>query len=73
MKRNQILLTIIGWALQVFLFCQIPVDFTTNIFLAFVCMGLFFLGWILYSSICLDIQNRMINFEQLNFYNYDKI
>jgi hypothetical protein len=48
MKRNQILLTIIGWSLQVFLFCQIPVDFTTNIFLAFVCMGLFFLGWIPY-------------------------
>ncbi len=48
MKRNQILIMVIAWAMQVFLFCQIPVDFTTNTLLAFICMGLFFLGWIPY-------------------------
>lgn len=44
----QVLATATIWFIQIVLFCQIPVDFTTNTFLAFVCMGLVFLGWVPY-------------------------
>lgn len=44
----QVAITVAIWFFQILLFCQIPVDFTTNVFLSFVCMGLVFLGWVPY-------------------------
>jgi hypothetical protein len=45
---TQVAITVAIWFFQILLFCQIPVDFTTNVFLSFVCMGLVFLGWVPY-------------------------
>ncbi len=39
---TQVAITVAIWFFQILLFCQIPVDFTTNVFLSFVCMGLVF-------------------------------
>jgi len=45
---TQVSITVVLWFIQIVLFCQIPVDFTTNVFLSFLCMGLVFLGWVPY-------------------------